>query len=213
MNAPINSFHDILPIGQILNRLIYDLDKTEEIVWKFNTILINIIGILTSIYVCFIENRETIYAVPIIIILALILLFYFISAGRDLDRLNGTSRSPIISLFSESILGITTIRTFKQETQSKNKLFKKLDNHFGVLLYKHGTDNWLSISLDLISHIYLIYVLIRVIIGKNKFSAATVGIMLDYAIEFSKDLLEAFEQATQVEKSLISLERCDAFRH
>ena len=32
MNAPINLFHDILPIGQILNRLIHDLEKTEEII-------------------------------------------------------------------------------------------------------------------------------------------------------------------------------------
>ena len=213
MNAPINLFHDILPIGQILNRLIHDLEKTEEIIWKFNTNLISIIGILTSIYVCFMENRETIYAAPIIIVLALILLFYFISAGRDLDRLDGTSRSPIVSLFSETILGITTIRTFKQETPSKNKFYKKLDDHFGVMLYRHGTDNWLCMSLDLISHIYLTYVLIRAIVGMDKFSAATVGIMLDYAIEFSEELLEAFEQATQVEKSLISLERCDAFRH
>ena len=213
MNAPINLFHDILPIGQILNRLIHDLEKAEQIIWKFNTILISLIGILTSIYVCFMENRETIYASPIIIILALILLFYFISAGRDLDRLDGTSRSPIISLFSETILGITTIRTFKQETPSKNKFYKRLDDHFGVMLYRHGTDNWLCMSLDLISHIYLTYVLIRAIIGMDKFSAATVGIMLDYAIEFSEELLEAFEQATQVEKSLICLERCDAFRH
>ena len=213
MNAPINLFHDILPIGQILNRLIHDLEKTEEIIWKFNTILISIIGILTSIYVCFMENRETIYAAPIIIILACLLLFYFISAGRDLDRLDGTSRSPIVSLFSETILGITTIRTFKQETPSKNKFYKRLDDHFGIMLYRHGADNWLCMSLDLISHIYLTYVLIRAIIGMDKFSAATVGIMLDYSIEFSEELLEAFEQATQVEKSLISLERCDAFRH
>jgi ATP-binding cassette subfamily C (CFTR/MRP) protein 1 len=68
-------------------------------------------------------------------------------------------------------------------------------------------------SLDLISHIYLTYVLIRAIIGMDKFNAAAVGIMLDYSIEFSEELLEAFEQATQVEKSLVNLERCDAFRH
>ena len=81
------------------------------------------------------------------------------------------------------------------------------------MLYKHGTDNWLSMRLVLISHIYLTYVLIRFTIGKDKFSAGNVGIILDYAIEYSKVLLKAFEQATQVEKSLISLERCDAFRH
>jgi ABC-type multidrug transport system fused ATPase/permease subunit len=159
------------------------------------------------------ENRETIYAAPIIIVLACLLLCYFISAGRDLDRLDGTSRSPIVSLFSETILGITTIRAFKQETPSKNKFYNRLDDHFGIMLYRYGTDNWLCMHLDLISHIYLSYVLIRAITGMDKFSAATVGIMLDYSIEFSEELLEAFEQATQVEKSLVSLERCDAFRH
>ena len=159
------------------------------------------------------ENRETIYAAPVIILLAVLLVIYFISAGRDLDRLDGTSRSPIVSLFSETILGITTIRTFKQEAPSKDKFYKRLDDHYGVMLYRHGTDNWLCNTLDLISHIFLTYVLIRIIISMDSFGAATVGIMLDYSIEFSEELLEAFEQATQVEKSLISLERCDAFTH
>ena len=213
MNAPINLFHDILPIGQILNRLIHDLEKSENIIWTFNTILVSLIGILTSVYVCFMENRETIYAAPVIILLAVLLVIYFISAGRDLDRLDGTSRSPIVSLFSETILGITTIRTFKQEAPSKDKFYRRLDDHYGVMLYRHGTDNWLCNTLDLISHIFLTYVLIRIIISMDSFGAATVGIMLDYSIEFSEELLEAFEQATQVEKSLISLERCDAFTH
>ena len=213
MNAPINLFHDIVPIGQILNRLIHDLEKSGNIIWTFNTILVSIIGIIVSIYVCFMENRETIYISPIIMILAAILVMYFISAGRDLDRINGTSRSPIISLFSETILGITTIRTFKQEIPSKNKFYKRLDDHFGVMLYRYGTDNWLCMSLDLISHIYLTYVLIRAIFGMDKFDATAVGIMLDYSIEFSEELLEAFEQGTQVEKSLINLERCDTFRN
>ena len=211
IHAPINLFHDIIPIGQILNRLIHDLELAQEIIWKFNTILISIIGILISIYVCFMENKETIYAAPVIIVLATILLFYFISAGRDLNRLDGTSRSPIISLFSETILGITTIRTFKKEYPSKQKFYKKLDEHFGVMLYRYGTDNWFCMTLDIISHIYLTYVLIRTILDKNSFDAAAIGIMLDYSIEISEELLEAFEQATQVEKSLISLERCEAY--
>ena len=68
------------------------------------------------------ENRESIYASPIIALLAYLLLKYFITAGRDLNRLNGISRSPVISLFSETILGITTIRTFKKENPSKKKI-------------------------------------------------------------------------------------------
>ena len=66
IRAPINLFHDIVPIGQILNRLIHDLEMSQDIIWKFNTMLKNFIGLIISIYVCFMENRETIYISPII---------------------------------------------------------------------------------------------------------------------------------------------------
>jgi len=88
-HAPINLFHDIIPIGQILNRLIHDLEMCQDIIWRFNTILVSIIGKIISFYACFMENRETIYAAPVIILVAILLLLYFISAGRDLYRLNG----------------------------------------------------------------------------------------------------------------------------
>ena len=211
IRAPINLFHDVVPIGQILNRLIHDLDLSQEIIWMFNKILGSLIGLITSIYICFLENRETIYASPVIALFAYLLLKYFITAGRDLNRLNGISRSPAISLFSETILGITTIRTFKQEKPSKMKFYERLDEHFGVMLYKYGSDNWFCMSLDLISHFYLGFVLIGAILGINKFDAKTVGIMLDYSSDFSEQLLEVFEQGTHVEKSLISLERCDTY--
>ena len=79
------------------------------------------------------------------------------------------------------------------------------------MLYKYGSDNWFCMSLDLISHFYLGFVLIGAILGINNFDAKTVGIMLDYSSDFSEELLEVFEQGTHVEKSLISLERCDTF--
>ena len=211
IRAPINLFHDVVPIGQILNRLIHDLDLSQEIIWMFNKILGSLIGLITSIYICFLENRESIYASPVIALFAYLLLKYFITAGRDLNRLNGISRSPAISLFSETILGITTIRTFKQEKPSKMKFYERLDEHYGVMLYKYGSDNWFCMSLDLISHFYLGFVLIGAILGINSFDAKTVGIMLDYSSDFSEQLLEVFEQGTHVEKSLISLERCDTY--
>ena len=211
IRAPINLFFDVVPIGQILNRLIHDLDLSQEIIWMFNKILKSFIGLITSVYVCFLENRESIYASPVIALFAYLLLRYFITAGRDLNRLNGISRSPAISLFSETILGITTIRTFKQEEPSKKKFYERLNEHFGVMLYKYGTDNWFCMSLDLISHFYLGFVILGAILGIDSFDAKTVGIMLDYSSDFSEELLEVFEQGTHVEKSLISLERCDAY--
>ena len=60
--APINLFFDVIPIGQILNRLIHDLDLSQEIIWMFNKILKSLIGLITSIYVCFLESATVLQA-------------------------------------------------------------------------------------------------------------------------------------------------------
>ena len=47
----------------------------------------------------------------------------------------------------------------------------------------------------------------------DSFDAQAVGLLLEYSSQFSEQLLEVMEQSTKVEKSLISMERCDAFTH
>ena len=39
IHAPINLFHDIVPIGQIVNRLTFDLDKCKAISKLLNIVL------------------------------------------------------------------------------------------------------------------------------------------------------------------------------
>ena len=111
IRAPINLFHDIVPIGQILNRVTHDLDRSREIIWMFDTILNSFIGLMSAVYVCYLYNTYSLYIAPILMFLSYIVAKYFINAARDLSRLDGISRSPAVSLFSETILGVTTIRT------------------------------------------------------------------------------------------------------
>ena len=211
IKAPINLFHDIVPIGQILNRLIFDLDHSQLIIWTFDTILNSFIGLLSAIYVCYLFNTYSLFVAPILIVAAYFLITYFINSGRDLNRLDGISRSPAISLFSETILGITTIRTFKEEAPSREKFHNKIDGHLAVMIYKYGGDNWCCIHLDMLSHIYLAFVILYSCYYIDSYTAQAVGLMLGYSSQFSEQLLDTMEQSTKVEKSLVSLERCDAF--
>ena len=211
LKAPINLFHDIVPIGQILNRLIFDLDHSQLIIWTFDTILNSFIGLLSAVYVCYLYNSYSLYVAPILMLFGTMLVNYFINSARDLNRLDGISRSPAVSLFSETILGITTIRTFKEEDPSKAKFHNRLDGHLAVMIYKYGGDNWCCIHLDMLSHLYLAFVILFSCYNIDSYTAQAVGLMLGYSSQFSEQLLETLEQSTKVEKSLVSLERCDAF--
>ena len=212
IKAPINLFFDVVPIGQILNRLIFDLDKSSEIIWMFDKIIKCMFSVWAAILVCYQYNAYSLLVAPFLLFLSYLLVNYFINAGRDLYRLDSISRSPIVSLFSETILGITTIRTFKREKESKKKFYKRLDDHLGVMIYKYGLDNWFCMHLDIVSHFYLGFVIIYACFNIEAYTAANIGLVLSLASRFSEELLEAMEQGTKVEKSLVSLERCDAFR-
>ena len=48
---------------------------------------------------------------------------------------------PNNKFFLETIFGIKKIRTFKLESPLKEKFYKRLVDHFGVMLYRHGSDN------------------------------------------------------------------------
>jgi ABC-type multidrug transport system fused ATPase/permease subunit len=138
---------------------------------------------------------------------------YFINAARDLSRLDGISRSPAVSLFSETVLGVTTIRTFKAEEYQKEKFHSRIDEHLSVMQYKYGSDNWFCMHLDMLSHLYLGFVVLYSATHIDMFTAQSVGLLMKYSSQFSEQLLEVMEQSTKVEKSLISMERCDAYTH
>ena len=56
--------------------------------------------------------------------------------GRNLTRLHRTSYAPILTILSEAIRGVDTIRASHVEDNTKEKIFKRLDYHFGAhILY------------------------------------------------------------------------------
>ena len=213
IKAPINLFHDIVPIGQILNRVTHDLDRSREIIWMFDTILNSFIGLMSAVYVCYLYNTYSLYIAPILMFLSYIVAKYFINAARDLSRLDGISRSPAVSLFSETVLGVTTIRTFNAEEYQKEKFHSRIDEHLSVMQYKYGSDNWFCMHLDMLSHLYLGFVVLYSGTHIDMFTAQSVGLLMKYSSQFSEQLLEVMEQSTKVEKSLISMERCNAYTH
>ena len=68
----------------------------------FNKILGSLIGLIKFIYIYFVEIKESIYAFLITVLFAYLLLKYFIKAGRDLNRINSISNSPIWSNYPEN---------------------------------------------------------------------------------------------------------------
>ena len=156
MNAPINLFFDVTPIGKILNRFSRDLSMLdEEINYSIGSFLSYLYGAVMALAVAA-------YAVNYILIIEGIYLCFIIylfkkvlPAYKDCFRINLIQFSPIISFFQETIVGNTVIRAFGKEETSSERVLIMLNNNCLSNTITSGVWAWYAIRVDLLSMIVL----------------------------------------------------------
>jgi ABC-type multidrug transport system fused ATPase/permease subunit len=211
IHAPINLFHDIVPIGQIVNRLTQDLDKCKGISKLLNLVLKSFFTLITSIIVCFHYNSFSLISGLVMIIFGIFITNYYISAGRNLNRLDGISRAPIVTCFSETFSGAKIIKSFKREENLKNRLFKYLNDYYYVIAFEFGAGNWYSLFLELSSYLYILFIILFSVFFYNSFSSQAIALMIKYSVSFSEQMLSTFNNVSDMEKSMVSFERCNVY--
>lgn len=121
-------WHDVTPTGRMLNRFSRDIETIDS---SLAQSLQSVNGAASG----FVASVIIIVAVfpPFLLPATVIGYFYFklavgyLNTGRDLRRMESTTRSPIFSGFGELLEGIITVRAFSSETRFLNDLFSKID--------------------------------------------------------------------------------------
>ena len=109
LKAPVLLF-DTNPVGRILNRF---LEAVQVVLYCIGAV------VLPSI----LNPWIILPAIPLIIIFVLTGRYY-LTAARDLRRLEGINRSPVLSHFSDSLMGLVTVRAYKREDSFLKTLFR-----------------------------------------------------------------------------------------
>jgi ABC-type multidrug transport system fused ATPase/permease subunit len=210
LRAPINLFHDIVPIGQILSRLTKDIELVQLIIRTVTGFLKSNFMLIACVYICYMYNHYTLIISPLLIIIGILLTNYYISGARNLERLHRVTFSPIINTLSESIIGVEVIRNCNNENNLKKKLYNSLDDHYGVHIYTEGCKGWYHQMLRNCSHLFYGIILSFILRYPDLFSAQAIGLILQYGQDFTIELSNILENFSQIELSMISLERCEA---
>lgn len=115
MNAPINLYFDVTPIGRILNRFSKDLNVLEtQIIWSFGGFLVMIYQGLSVLIIAAIVVKWILLLLPFLIYLVIKLYSRSISSFRETARIESTTKSPLLSFMGETFTGSSTIRAFKK---------------------------------------------------------------------------------------------------
>ena len=211
INAPINLFHDIIPKGNILNRLSKELDNSNVLSLAVSGTLRVIFQLIGSIIVCTLFNIWSFPLIVVLIIIELALTKFCFHATQDIHKLVSNYRAPILGVFDETLTGLPIIRAFNYEDNFTNKFYKKMNDYLKVCIYQKGIMAWYGVYLDIISFILLSFVLIFSYFAKEKYSPQSIGLLLTYSTKMIFFMFDSFKRFSFLTELLISLERCDSY--
>ncbi|NXQ98503.1 ABCC8 protein, partial [Sagittarius serpentarius] len=185
--APMR-FFETTPLGSILNRFSADCNTIDQ------HIPATLECLSRSTLLCVSALAVISYVTPMFLIalvpLAIMCYFiqkYFRVASRDLQQLDDSTQLPLLSHFSETVEGLTTIRAFRYEAKFRQKLLEYTDSNNIASLFLTAANRWLE------EYIGACVVLIAAVTSitsclYSKLSSGLVGLGLTYALMVSNYL-------------------------
>ena len=207
-NAPVNLFHDVVPKGRILNRFSKDLQKVDVLVYTLSPIFLHIVVFLGSVVVCSIYIYYSLFFLIICVISGFLTSRFYLHGSRELERLEGIARSPILNQLSETLNGVVTIRAFEKEKEFLTNYFKKVDNYFKINLFLYGAQTWFGQTLDFVSLLFFIFLITITVVLKGDFDSQSIALLLTYSIMLERSLFKVLVYGSNLENAMVSMERC-----
>ncbi|XP_020553867.1 ABC transporter C family member 3 isoform X2 [Sesamum indicum] len=206
--APM-SFFDSTPSGRILNRASTDQSTVDlnmaSIIGLFAFAIIQLLGIIAVMSL--IAWQVFIIFIPVIAI-CIWLQRYYIASARELARLCGVCKAPVIQHFSETLSGSSTIRSFDQERRFRDISMRLIDGYSRPKFYTAGAMEWLCIRLDVLSLMTFAFSLIFLIaIPEGTIDPSVAGLAVTYGLNLN--MLQAWVvwNLCFMENRIISVER------
>ncbi|CAD8193906.1 unnamed protein product [Paramecium pentaurelia] len=209
--APQCSFFERVPQGRIMNRLTKDINSLDtEIYWNISWLYTKVSQLISNTFL-------NVYASTYLIIFPIMGFFLicfkmnrlYMKASRELQRLELISKSPILSYFTETLSGLTTIRAYQQTNEFLYNFSRKIDTNKKIYYKQVESNAWFLQILGLSSLIVNISAIVYCIYYTQ--NPAFAGLLMTYASNIDVNILQTVESLSLLENGIISFERCLAY--
>ncbi|XP_068169357.1 ATP-binding cassette sub-family C member 8 isoform X1 [Antennarius striatus] len=207
--APMRLF-ETTPLGSILNRFSTDtntidqhIPTTLECLSRSTLLCVSALGVIS-------------YVTPVFLIalLPLAVTCYFIQkyfrvASRDLQQLEDSTQLPLLSHFSETVEGLTTIRALRYEPRFRQRLLQFTDANNIASLFLTAANRWLEVRMEYVGACVVLVAAVASITNSlyNHLSTGLVGLGLTYALMVSNYMNWMVRNLADMEVQLGSVKR------
>lgn len=206
--APV-SFFDSTPSSRILNRCSTDQSTVDtDIPYRLAGLAFALIQLLSIIILM---SQVAWQVFPLFLVILGISAWYqayYITTARELARMVGTRKAPILHHFSESITGAATIRCFNQENRFLLRSHSLIDDYSRVTFHNCGTMEWLCLRINfLFNFAFFLVLIILVTLPRSAIDPSLAGLAATYGLNLNVLQAWVIWNLCNVENKMISVER------
>ncbi|XP_026870980.1 ATP-binding cassette sub-family C member 8 isoform X2 [Electrophorus electricus] len=210
--APMRLF-ETTPLGSLLNRFSADTNTVDQHIPATLECLIR------STLLCVSALGVISYVTPVFLIaltpLAIACYFiqkYFRVASKDLQQLEDSTQLPLLSHFSETVEGLTTIRAFRYEARFRQRLLEFTDANNVASLFLTAANRWLEVRMEYIGACIVLIAAVASITSSlcSYLSTGLVGLGLTYALMVSNYLNWMVRNLADMEVQLGAVKRINS---
>ncbi|KAL9538569.1 hypothetical protein MBANPS3_010833 [Mucor bainieri] len=209
--APLR-FFDTTPMGRILNRFSKDFEAVDsKIPTDFMIFWINWLAIISAaVTVCCVLPA---FILPMVVVSAVNVLIGidYVNSSRELKRLDSVTRSPLFSVFTETIAGVATIRAFGATQQFLRTMMACIDANARPFFYTWSVTRWVSVRYSMSSAAINFAACAFTLWNLGKLDVALAGFGLSFVLMFTDSMFWGIRQYTSLEMSFNAIERIVEF--
>ncbi|KAK0452263.1 P-loop containing nucleoside triphosphate hydrolase protein [Armillaria borealis] len=201
-------FHDTVSRGRLLNRFGKDFEGIDSSLSDNfgRTTMFAMSSLTTLVIVSIVGGVPFIAAAFVLGIIYYNVAKVYGQTSRDMRRLDSVTRSPLYSIYGETIAGVSIIRAFGASSKFLRDMLRCVDTNSNPYYWMWGVNRWLSIRFNLLS-CAITGVTAAVTVLTPRIDASLAGFVLAFASSITNDLLFMVRRFVGLEQSMVALER------
>ncbi|CAL5039011.1 unnamed protein product [Urochloa decumbens] len=209
--APM-SFFDSTPVGRIITRASSDLSILDfDIPYSMAFVATGGIEVVTTVLVMgTVTWQVLVVAIPVTITMVYVQRYY-VSSARELVRINGTTKAPVMNYASESILGVVTIRAFAAAERFIHSNMQLIDTDATMFFHTVAAQEWVLIRVEALQSLTIITAALFLVSVPP--GAISPGLCLSYALTLTSAQVFLTRFYSYLENYIISVERIKQYMH
>ncbi|EEC01718.1 multidrug resistance protein, putative [Ixodes scapularis] len=211
MRAPL-SFFDVTPSGHLLNRFGKDIDQLDvQLPWSAHFALELLFLFVSSIFLICANISMCLLIVVLYAVCFLVLRSRFVVQSRQMRRLETVTRSPVNNHFSETIDGLSSVRSYGVQDIFVRDNDKKTDITQACTMNVKHCKYWIDVWTAVMKELALFLMLLLLVISRDMVGTGIAGLLVPYIMSALSSFTYFVFFLHQLEANLVSAERVDEY--